>query len=85
MLGGFKKVGSGLDKIKDPPFKIYENSGQIELQFTVDSSMSGYISFKIFVQDVQDPWGNGKQVFFLFSFLMILSQMYLQNSHRIAE
>ncbi|XP_018562325.1 cadherin-related tumor suppressor [Anoplophora glabripennis] len=56
--GTVNVIGSGLNNIQEP-FLVSESSGEIRLNFQVDSIMSGYFQFDVTVWDVKDQFGNG--------------------------
>lgn len=53
----FKKSGKSLDKITEKDFSL--NINELKATFEVETSMSGYFTFKAKVTDTEDEYGNG--------------------------
>lgn len=57
--GTINSSGNGLNNVPENAFVVIESTGEVRLNFQVDSTMSGYFQFKVTVQDRQDQFGNG--------------------------
>lgn len=58
--GSITITGSGLSNLPAEPFILSETTGEIRLNFQVDSTMSGYFQFDVTVWDVVDQFDNGE-------------------------